>query len=56
MIFNHLRAEEEAELGEVVRGALASTVCLHKYPKSVLEVSVSVLEDDGSVLRWCPHV
>lgn len=41
---------EEEELGQVVSEALASTVCLDKYPKSVLEVGVTVLEDDGSVL------
>ena len=40
----------EEELGLVVSEALASTVCLDKYPKSVLEVGVTVLEDDGSVL------
>ena len=44
-----VRGEEE-ELGLVVSEALASTVCLDKYPKSVLEVGVTVLEDDGSVL------
>ena len=43
-------AGEEEELGQVVSEALASTVCLDKYPKSVLEVGVTVLEDDGSVL------
>ena len=40
----------EEELGLVVSEALSSTVCLDKYPKSVLEVGVTVLEDDGSVL------
>ena len=34
----------------VLSEALSSTVCLDKYPKSVLEVGVTVLEDDGSVL------
>ena len=40
----------EEELGLVLSEALSSTVCLDKYPKSVLEVGVTVLEDDGSVL------
>ena len=30
--------------------ALASTVCLHRYPKSAIELYLTVLEDDGGVL------
>lgn len=41
---------EEEELGLVLGEALASTVCLHRYPKSAIEVFVTVLEDDGAVL------
>jgi len=42
--------QEEEELGLVLGEALASTVCLHRYPKAAIEVFVTVLEDDGSVL------
>jgi exosome complex component MTR3 len=42
--------QEEEELGLVVAEALASTVCLHRYPKACIEVFITVLEDDGAVL------
>ena len=41
---------EAEELGLVLAEALSSTVCLTKYPKSVIEVGVTVLEDDGGVV------
>ena len=41
---------EEQELGVVIAEALSSTVCLHKYPKSAIEVFVTVIEDDGGVV------
>ena len=41
---------EEEELGLVISEALSSTVCLNKYPKSVIEVGVTVIEDDGGVV------
>lgn len=41
---------EEEELGMVISEALSSTVCLNKYPKSVIEVGVTVIEDDGGVV------
>ena len=41
---------EEEELSLVVSEALSSTVCLNKYPKSVIEVGVTVIEDDGAVV------
>ena len=41
---------EEQELGMVLGEALSSTVCLHRYPKSAIEVFVTVIEDDGGVV------
>ena len=46
----HQADAEEDELGIILGEALSSTVCLHRYPKSCIEVFVTVLEDDGSVL------
>ena len=33
----------------VVGEALSSTVCLHRYPKSAIEVFVTVIEDNGGI-------
>ena len=41
---------EAEELGLVLAEALSSTVCLNKYPKSVIEVGVTVIEADGGVV------
>ena len=41
---------EAEELSLVVGEALSSTVCLNKYPKSVIEVGITVIEDDGGVV------
>ena len=41
---------EEQELGIIIGEALSSTVCLSRYPKSAIDVYVTVIEDDGSVL------
>ena len=41
---------EADELGLVISEALSSSVCLNKYPKSVIEVGITVLEDDGAVV------
>ena len=41
---------EAEELGLVLTEALSSTVCLNKYPKSVIEVGVTVIEADGGVV------
>merc|ERR1719153_1095945 len=43
-------SREEEELGMVLGEALSSTVCLHRYPKSAIEVFVTVIEDDGGVV------
>ena len=44
------REHREAEkLGLVLAEVLSST-CLNKYPKSVIEVGVTVIEDDGGVV------
>ena len=37
--------KEAEELSLVVSEALSSTVCLNKYPKSVIEVGITVLQD-----------
>jgi len=46
----HQADREEEELGIVLSESLASAVCLQKYSKSCIDVYVTVLEDDGSVL------
>ena len=43
---NSAQCDKEAEeLSLVVSEALSSTVCLNKYPKSVIEVGITVLQD-----------
>ena len=44
------RGEDREAEELVLAGALSSTVCLNKYPKSVIEVGVTVIEDDGGVV------
>ena len=46
----HIADLEESELCEVLTQALSSSVCLHRYPKSQIEVYVIVLENNGSAL------
>lgn len=42
--------QEDQEYSDFLREALEVSVCLDKYPKSVIEVNVLVLEDDGAAL------
>lgn len=44
------RCEDEVEYSSVVEQALFASVQTHLYPKSVLNVYISVLEDDGNAL------
>eukprot|EP00051_Salpingoeca_urceolata_P011742 m.145922 g.145922 ORF g.145922 m.145922 type:complete len:259 (+) comp17235_c0_seq2:229-1005(+) len=46
----HQQDAEEKELSAVLEQALAPSLMLHKYPKSVISVFVTVVEDDGSAL------
>jgi len=46
----HQQDSEEREFSALIREALESAVILDKYPKSRIEVFVTVLEDDGSAL------
>ena len=46
----HIADMEENEFCEVLSQALIPSICLHRYPKSQLEVYVLVLEDNGSAL------
>merc|ERR1719436_2407467 len=41
---------EEKEMAIALKEALEATVCMHLYPKSQIDVFVTVLENDGSVL------
>ena len=45
----NLDADEE-EVSKTLSEALQATVCMHLYPKSQIDVYVTVLEDDGSDL------
>ena len=44
------RGEDREAKELVLAEALSSTVCLNKYPKSVIEVGVTVIEADGGVV------
>eukprot|EP00037_Helgoeca_nana_P029990 m.366161 g.366161 ORF g.366161 m.366161 type:complete len:279 (-) comp28092_c0_seq12:2147-2983(-) len=46
----HVQDDEEKEAAAMVVEALATSVRLEKYPKSLIDLHVTVLEDDGSVL------
>lgn len=46
----HVPDVEESEFCEVLTQALSPSICLHRYPKSQIEVFVIVLEDNGSAL------
>jgi exosome complex component MTR3 len=41
---------EETELSEAVAQALSTSVRLEQYPKSLIDLYVTVLEDDGCAL------
>jgi len=41
---------EEDEMSKLLSEALEATVCMHLYPKSQIDVYVTILEDDGSAL------
>ena len=46
----HIPDIEETELCEVLMQALSPSVCLHRYPKSQIDVFVMVLQDNGSAI------
>jgi len=41
------------ELSRVVQSALEGCVQLHRFPKSVIDVYICILEDDGSAIACC---
>jgi len=41
---------EEKEMAIALKEALEATVCMHLYPKSQIDIFITVLENDGSVL------
>lgn len=45
-----IQGSEEKDLSLMLLESLRPGVCLHKYPRSQIEVNVMVLENDGSVL------
>lgn len=47
---NNRDESEEKELAITLKEALEATVCMHLYPKSQIDVFVTVLQNDGSVL------
>eukprot|EP00041_Stephanoeca_diplocostata_P000460 m.14865 g.14865 ORF g.14865 m.14865 type:complete len:270 (-) comp10548_c0_seq1:199-1008(-) len=44
----HMQDEEEKELSSVLSQTLSAAVRLDQYPKSLIDLSILVLEDDGS--------
>ncbi|XP_030830541.1 exosome complex component MTR3-like [Strongylocentrotus purpuratus] len=46
----HLTSHTEKDLALQVQQALEPAVCLHKIPKSQVDIFITVLENDGSVL------
>lgn len=46
----HQQDNEEKDLSAMLEEALEPAVCLEKFPKARMDVFVTVLEDDGSVL------
>ncbi|XP_033640529.1 exosome complex component MTR3-like [Asterias rubens] len=46
----HQKDNEEKQLGLVIQQALQPAICLHKFPKSQLDIFVTVLQNDGSAL------
>ncbi|XP_035275711.1 exosome complex component MTR3 [Anguilla rostrata] len=45
-----IQGSEEKDLSHALLEGLRPGVCLHKYPRSQIEVNVMILENDGSVL------
>lgn len=45
-----IQGSEERDLSAALLESLHPGVCLHKYPRSQIEVNVMVLENDGSIL------
>jgi exosome complex component RRP41 len=45
--------KRERELEAAIRNALEQTVMLESYPRSMISVSISVLQNDGAVLPAC---
>ncbi|XP_051237038.1 exosome complex component MTR3 [Dicentrarchus labrax] len=45
-----IQGSQEKDLSLMLQESLQSAVCLHKYPRSQIEVNVMVLENSGSVL------
>ncbi|XP_071854885.1 exosome complex component MTR3-like [Apostichopus japonicus] len=41
---------EEREFALIIEQALSPAVCLHKFPKSQVDINIKVLENDGSAL------
>lgn len=44
------QSTDEKHMSQVIRRALIASVQLHRFPKSVLDIHVLVLQDDGSAL------
>jgi exosome complex component MTR3 len=44
------KTEEEKELGDLFENALSLSVQLHLFPKSVIEVKINFIYDDGSFI------
>lgn len=47
---SHIRDSQELEYSQILTQALEPAVCLSKFPKSEVDVIVTVLENDGSAL------
>jgi len=41
---------EEKEMAIALKEALEATICMHLYPKSQIDIFITVLENDGSIL------
>lgn len=46
----HVPSIEEEDMSDIVMQALTAAVCLHRFPKSQIDVYITVLDNDGSVL------
>ncbi|KAL1271449.1 hypothetical protein QQF64_030465 [Cirrhinus molitorella] len=45
-----IQGSEERDMSQTLLESLQPGVCLHRYPRSQIEVNVMVLENDGSIL------
>lgn len=43
-------SDRESELSQLIRDAFRPVICLEKYPKSQIQIAISVLDYDGSLL------